>query len=201
MDVTRLGVMGGTFDPIHHGHLVAAQEAASTLDLDRVLFIPVWQPPHKPDEPWASPEDRLCMVRLAVDGNPRFEVSTIEIDRAGRSYTVDTLQRLAELHPAAALYFIVGMDSLADLPKWHDPTGILRLARIAALHRPGWEIVDLKALGRRLPESRDRVDLVEMPELDISSTELRDRLRAGRPVRYLVPDAVALYLEEHGLYR
>jgi len=201
MDVTRLGVMGGTFDPIHHGHLVAAQEAASTLGLDRVLFIPVWQPPHKADEPWASPDDRLCMVRLAVADNPRFEVSTIEIERTGLSYTVDTLQRLTGIFPKASLYFIVGMDSLAELPKWHEPAGILRLARIAALHRPGWQTVDLATLARELPESAGRVELVEMPELDISSSELRDRIQAGRPVRYLVPDAVAAYVAERGLYR
>ncbi len=201
MDVSRLGVMGGTFDPIHYGHLVAAQEAATTLDLDRVLFIPVWQPPHKADEPSASPEDRLCMVRLAVADNTHFEVSTIEIERAGLSYTVDTLQGLADTYQGAVLYFIVGMDSLADLPKWHDPARILRLARIAALHRPGWATVDLAALAHELPESNGRVDLVEMPELDISSTELRERIRGGRPVRYLVPDTVAAYLAERDLYR
>ena len=201
MDLTRLGVMGGTFDPIHHGHLAAAQEAASALHLDRVLFIPVWQPPHKLDEPAASPADRLCMVRLAVADNPLFEVSPIEMDRLGRSYTVHTLQRLVDLYPGADLYFIVGMDSLADLPKWHDPIGILERARIVALHRPGWQTVDLAELTYQLPESQGRVLLVEMPALDISSTELRERIGAGRPVRYLVPDSVASYVEERGLYR
>ena len=201
MDVIRLGVMGGTFDPIHHGHLAAAQEAAAALTLDRVLFIPVWQPPHKTEEPWARPEDRLCMVRLAVADNPLFEVSTIEIDRGGRSYTVETLERLLELYPGALPYFIVGMDSLADLPKWHDPAGILRLARIIALHRPGWPTVDLADLSRRLPASTGRVDVVEMPGLDIAATELRERIRAGRPIRYFVPNRVAEYVQEHRLYR
>jgi len=202
MDVRRrVGVMGGTFDPIHHGHLVAAQEAASALDLNPVLFIPVWQPPHKSEEPTASPEDRACMVRLAVADNPLFEVSTLEIERSGRSYTVDTLQRLAELYQGADLHFIVGMDSLAELPKWHDPVGILGLARIVALYRPGWQTVDLDQLAQALPESVGRVSVVPMPELDISATELRERISEGRPIRYLVPDAVAAYIERQGLYR
>ena len=197
----RVGIMGGTFDPIHHGHLVAAQEAASALDLDRVIFIPVWQPPHKIEEPSASPEHRLCMVRLAVDANPRFEVSTIEIDHPGPSYTVETLRRLLQRDPGLDLHFIVGMDSLAELPRWRDPADIVRLARIVALYRPGWETVDLGELARALPESEGRVSVVLMPELDISATELRERARAGRPIRYLVPDAVAAYIEEHGLYK
>jgi len=197
----RVGVMGGTFDPIHHGHLVAAQEAASALALDRVIFIPVWQPPHKPEEPSASPADRLCMVRLAVEANPQFEVSTIEIDSPGPSYTVDTLRRLLERDPDLDLHFIVGMDSLSELPRWRDPAEILRLARIVALHRPRWEIVDLDELARLLPESAGRVSVVPMPELDISSTELRERAREGHPIRYLVPDPVAAYIEEHQLYR
>jgi nicotinate-nucleotide adenylyltransferase len=202
MDVSRrVGVMGGTFDPIHHGHLVAAQEAASVLHLNRVLFIPVWQPPHKPDEPAASPEDRLCMVRLAVAANPLFDVSTLEIDRPGLSYTVDTLERLVQDDPDRELHFIVGMDSLAELPRWHDPARLLRLARIVALYRPGWQTVDLTVLAGTLPESAGRVSVVSMPGLDISATELRERARDGRPIRYLVPDAVASYIEEHGLYR
>jgi nicotinate-nucleotide adenylyltransferase len=201
MDVIRrVGVMGGTFDPIHLGHLVAAQEAASVLQLDRVLFIPVWQPPHKTDEPSASPEDRLCMVRLAVADNPIFEVSTIEVDHPGRSFTVDTLRRLVERYPDSELNFILGMDSLAELPKWHDPAGILGLARIVALYRAGWKTVDLAVLARALPESEGRVSLVPMPELDIAATELRERVREHRPIRYLVPDAVASYIEEHKLY-
>ena len=196
----RLGVMGGTFDPIHYGHLVAAQEAAAALHLPRVLFIPAWQPPHKIDEPSASPEHRLCMVRLAVEANPLFEVSQIEIDRPGRSYTVDTLRGLAGTFSGAELHFIVGMDSLTELPRWHDPAGILELARIVALYRPGWETVDLAELERVLPTARGRVTVVPMPELDISATELRERVRANRPIRYLVPDAVASYIEKHRLY-
>jgi nicotinate-nucleotide adenylyltransferase len=197
----RVGVMGGTFDPIHHGHLVAAQEAASALHLDRVIFIPVWQPPHKVDKPAASPEDRLCMVRLATEANQRFEVSTIEIDHPGPSYTVDTLRRLQERDPEADLHFIVGMDSLVELPRWRDPADILRLASIVALYRPGWNTVDLADFARALPESEGRVSLVAMPELDISATDLRERARDGRPIRYLVPDAVAGYIEARRLYR
>jgi nicotinate-nucleotide adenylyltransferase len=197
----RVGVMGGTFDPIHHGHLVAAQEAAAAIELDRVIFIPVWQPPHKVDEPSASPEDRVCMVRLAVEANPLFEVSTIETDYPGPSYTIDTLRRLLERDPDLALHFIVGMDSLAELPRWRDPADIVRLARIVALYRPGWETVDLGDLARALPESAGRVTVVPMPELDISATELRERAQRELPIRYLVPDAVAAYIEANHLYR
>jgi len=140
------------------------------------------------------------MVRLAVAANPRFEVSTIEIDRPGPSYTVDTLRRLSDEYADAELSFIVGMDSLAELPKWREPAAILRLARIVALYRPGWQI-DLADLKRALPGSEDRVTVVPMPELDISATELRERVRDGRPIRYLVPDTVDEYIAQHLLYR
>ena len=202
MDVNRrLGIMGGTFDPIHHGHLVAAQEVATALDFPRVVFIPTRQPPHKREEPAASPGHRLAMVRLATAGNPLFEVSTLEVDRPGPSYTVDTLRRLTSVYADAELHFIVGMDSLADLPLWHDPGGILRLAKLVAVHRPGWSAVNLGDLVARVPEAAGRVCIVEIPELDISSTDIRERVAGGRPIRYLVPDAVAAYVAEHELYR
>jgi nicotinate-nucleotide adenylyltransferase len=202
MDVSlRLGILGGTFDPIHHGHLVAAQEVAGSLALARVLLIPVRQPPHKEEEPGASAEHRLAMVRLAAAGNPSFEVSTLEFDRSGPSYTVDTLRILASEQPDAELYFIVGMDSLADLPRWHDPGGILRLAHLVGVHRPGWCPESLSQLEAVVPEAAGRVQIIEIPELDISSTDIRERIRTGRSIKYLVPDAVANYINEQGLYR
>lgn len=197
----RLGIMGGTFDPIHHGHLVAAQEVATALDLPRVVFIPTRQPPHKREEPSASAEHRLAMVRLATGANPLFEVSPLEVDRPGPSYTVETLRRLTSVYADAELHFIVGMDSLADLPRWHDPGGILRLATLVAVHRPGWRPVNLWELEAAVPEAVGRVCIVEIPELDISSTDIRERIGGGRPIRYLVPEAVAAYVVEHGLYR
>jgi nicotinate-nucleotide adenylyltransferase len=202
MDViSRLGILGGTFDPIHHGHLAAAQEVAARLALSRVILIPARQPPHKEEEPGASAEHRLAMVRLAAAGNPMFDVSTLEIDRSGPSYTVDTLRILAKERMGAELFFIVGMDSLAELPRWHDPSGILRLARLVAVHRPGVCPVSLSDLEEVIPEAAGRVQIVEIRELDISSTDIRERIRDRRPIRYLVPDAVASYIEEHGLYR
>lgn len=198
---SRLGILGGTFDPIHDGHLVAAQETAWALDLDRVLFIPAPNPPHKRDEPITEPAHRIAMVRLAVQNNPTFEVSLVEVERGGLSFTVDTLRAVRELYPGYELHFIVGMDSLAELPTWHDPDGIVQLARIVAVYRAGWGVVDLKALEAAVPAAADRVRIVPIPGLDISSTDLRRRLAVGRPIRYLVPDPVIAYIEEHGLYR
>lgn len=201
MDVSRLGILGGTFDPIHYGHLVAAQEAASALRLDRVLFIPTREPPHKRGEPVLAVEHRLEIVRRGISGNPRFELSTIEIERPGPSYTVDTLRELRRLYPDGELHFIVGMDLLADLPTWHNPGGIVQLAVIVAVTRRRWEAVDLGWLEAAVPEAAGRVQVLPIPGLDISSTEVRERIAAGRPIRYLVPDGVIGYIQEQGLYR
>jgi nicotinate-nucleotide adenylyltransferase len=201
VDVTgRVGIFGGTFDPPHDGHLVAANEAAWELDLERILFLPAANPPHKQGETVARAEDRVAMVRLAIADNPRFELCTIELDRGGLSYTVETLRELHKQQPGIEPYFIVGMDSLADLPSWHDPAGVLRLARLVAVHRAGWDVVDVKSLDRQFPGAAERVHTLRIPGLDISSTDLRDRIAAGRPVRYLIPDPVIAYIEEHNLF-
>jgi nicotinate-nucleotide adenylyltransferase len=197
----RTGIFGGTFDPLHDGHLVAANEAAWQLDLDKVLFLPSANPPHKQDERVTSAEDRVAMVRLAIVGNPRFELCTLEIERGGLSYTVDTLRELRSVLPETELYFIVGMDSLADLPIWYRPDEVLRLARVVAVHRAGWKVVDVDQLDQRLPGAKERVNILPIPGLDISSTDLRERIAAGRPVRYLIPDPVIAYIEEHQLFR
>jgi nicotinate-nucleotide adenylyltransferase len=196
----RIGIMGGTFDPIHDGHLVAAEEAAWALELDRVLFIPTAEPPHKPSAT-VSAAHRVAMVRAAIADNPVFELSTIEVERGGRSYTVDTLNQLHRMYPGAQLHLIVGMDSLEDLPEWHDPAGILQQARIAAVHRTGWNVVDLAALAARIPESEGRVMIIPIPGLDIASTELRTRVASGQPIRYLMPDPVIAYITVNNLYR
>jgi nicotinate-nucleotide adenylyltransferase len=191
--------MGGTFDPIHYWHLVAAQEAAWELSLPEVMFIPTRQPPHKLGELVSDAQHRLAMTRLATTGNPLFTVSMMEIERQGPSYTVDTLRALRDRDLDVS--FIVGMDSLRDLPTWHDPEGILELAEIATVYRGGLDVVDLDALERQLPKARGRVRVIPIPTLDISSTEIRSRVAAGHPIRYLVPEAVEAYIHEHSLYR
>ena len=197
----RVGVFGGTFDPIHDGHLVAANESAWILGLDRVLFLPAGNPPHKQGETVTTAEDRVAMVRLALADNPRFELCTLELERTGPSYTVDTLRELHRREPGIEPYFIVGMDSLADLPSWHDPGGILKLAHLVAVHRAGWDIIDVNDLNKRVPGAMGRVTILRIPGLDIASSDLRDRIAAGRPVRYLIPDPVIAYIEERHLFR
>jgi nicotinate-nucleotide adenylyltransferase len=194
----RLGIIGGTFDPVHYGHLVAADQARWHFELDRVVFVPTGQPWQKPVGVTA-PEHRFQMVRLATADNPGFSVSRVEIDAPGPTYTVDTLRRLrAGMDPGTRLFFIAGADAVLDLPSWKDPDELLGLTEIIAVTRPGW---DLSRLAERLPAAAGRVHTLALPALDISSTDLRARVAAGAPVRYLVPDPVADYVAEHGLYR
>ena len=196
----RLGVLGGTFDPVHTGHLVLAEQAREQLRLDRVLWVPAGDPWRKAGEPVSPAEDRLVMVRLAIEGNDGFEVSTTELDRAGPTYTLDTLQQLRGEYAAEELFFLLGLDALADLPNWHKPAELIRLALLGVARR-GDERPRLAELERQLPGLEERVRWVEMPRLDISGTELRRRASEGRSLRYLVPPAVASYVREHGLYR
>jgi nicotinate-nucleotide adenylyltransferase len=203
MDLSRgaIGILGGTFDPVHYGHLAAAQEAAAVLGLDRVLFLPANDPPHKREESVTAAAQRLAMVKLAIADNPLFDLCEIELYRSGPSYTVDTLRSLRSTLPNTELYFIVGMDSLTELPGWHDPIGILDLAHVIAVHRPGWNTVDVRDLVAKIPTAASRVQVIPMPGLDLSATDLRSRIHDGRPVRYLIPDPVIGYIREHGLYR
>jgi nicotinate-nucleotide adenylyltransferase len=200
--VFRTGVLGGTFDPPHLGHLILAEEARCALALDRVLLVPAAQPWRKSDRAVSPAAARLAMLRLAVAGDPYFDVSTLEIDRGGPTYTVETLAALrAELAPVDELYFILGEDALLDLPRWRDPAGIIRLARVAVAARDGDLSADLAALEQQIPGIRARVDVVPMPQIGISSTEIRRRVREGGSIRFLVPPAVAGYIAEQGLYR
>ena len=196
----RLGVLGGTFDPVHTGHLVLAEQAREQLRLDRVLWVPAGDPWRKAGEPVSLAEDRLVMVRLAIEGDDAFEVSTTELDRAGPTYTLDTLQQLRGEYAAEELFFLLGLDALADLPNWHKPAELIRLALLGVARR-GDEQPRLAELERQMPGLEERVRWVEMPRLDISGTELRRRASEGRSLRYLVPPAVASYVREHGLYR
>lgn len=188
----RIGVMGGTFDPIHHGHLVAASEVARAFDLDEVVFVPTGQPYMKSDV--TDAEHRYLMTVIATASNPMFTVSRVDIDRPGPTYTVDTLQDLHEQRPDAQLVFISGADAVQQIVDWKDHDGLWDLAHFVAVTRPGHA---LSITG--LPE-RD-VSLLEVPALAISSTDCRDRVRRGFPVWYLVPDGVVQYISKHHLYR
>ncbi len=197
----RIGVLGGTFDPIHIGHLAAADEVRARLALERVLFIPAGLPPHKLHLQVTSTEHRLNMVRLAIADNPNFVLSRVDIDRFGPSYTMNTIELLRdEYGPGAELYFIMGSDSLAEFLTWHKPERLIRLCRIVALTRPGYR-VDLKELEHLLPGAIARVQLLEMPLLQISGTDIQRRVRMGLSIKYLVPPAVAEYIQQHKLYR
>jgi nicotinate-nucleotide adenylyltransferase len=196
---TRIGIFGGTFDPIHYGHLAIAEEARVLLGFDRVLFVPAAQQPLKRNGHMATPAQRLEMARLACAGNPAFVVSPIEIERQGPSYTVDTLKALRAAGPDE-LHFILGADAAAELHRWHAAREIVVLAWIVAVERPGFKL-DIAALERKLPGIGERLTLLEGPQMDIASSVLRQRSAAGQPVRYQLPDAVAEYIVEHRLYR
>lgn len=197
----RIGVLGGTFDPIHLAHLVAAEEVRVRIALERVLFVPAGMPPHKLHVNVTPTEHRLKMVELAIADNPHFTLSRVDIDRFGPSYTVDTIELLHdEYGPEAEIYFIMGSDSLSELLTWHKPERLIRLCRIVALTRPGHR-VDLKELNRLLPGAIARVQLLDMPLLEISGTDLQRRVRAGLSIKYLVPPAVEAYIHRHGLYQ
>jgi nicotinate-nucleotide adenylyltransferase len=193
----RIGIMGGTFDPIHHGHLVAASEVQSWFDLDEVIFVPTGEPWQKAHRDVSPAEHRYLMTVIATAANPRFEVSRVDIDRSGPTYTIDTLRELAALHPDADLYFITGADAMAALLTWQDHEELFKLAHFVGCTRPGHELTDVSLEG--LP--RDRITLVEIPALTISSTDCRHRVESGEPVWYLVPDGVVQYIGKHELYR
>jgi nicotinate-nucleotide adenylyltransferase len=194
-----VGVMGGTFNPIHYGHLVTAQEALAAFDLDEVVFVPAGAPWQKTDADVAPAEDRYLMTVIATATNAKFRVSRIEIDREGPTYTKDTLRELrAQLGAGVELYFITGADGILNILTWKDPEASLREARFIAATRPGY---DLDRLEKELPEGfEDRVHVIEIPALAISSTDVRRRVREGQPITYLVPEGVARYIEKSGLY-
>jgi nicotinate-nucleotide adenylyltransferase len=199
--VPRIGLLGGTFNPPHVGHLVCAQEAWTQLELDRVLLVPVHTPPHKEarEDPGAAARVRLC--ELAVAGDERLGVSRVDADVAGPSFTLDTLSRLHALHPGDQLTFIVGGDMAHSLPRWREPEAILELAELAVAERADVrraDIADRLAGLRGVPE---RIRFFDMPRIDLSSSLVRRRVASGRPIRYLVPDAVAAEIEQTRMYR
>ncbi len=197
----RLGIMGGTFDPIHFGHLVTAEEALVQFNLDRVLFMPTGQPAFKADERVTPAEHRYLMTVIATASNPDFDVSRLEVDRPGLTYTVDTLLALRdEYGPSAELFFITGADAMWEIVAWKDADTIAEVATFIAATRPGY---DLDAARRSHEEAatRFRIEYIEVPALAISSTDLRHRVNERRPIRYLTPESVVAYIEKHGLYR
>jgi nicotinate-nucleotide adenylyltransferase len=192
----RVGVMGGTFDPVHHGHLVAASEVQSWFDLDEVVFVPTGAPWQKSDRDVSPAEHRYLMTVIATASNPRFRVSRVDIDRDGPTYTIDTLRDLRGEMPDAELFFITGADALADIFTWRAPDELFELAQFVGCTRPGHEMDP--ATLQEIPA--ERVTMVEIPALAISSTDCRSRTRRGEPVWYLVPDGVVQYIAKHRLY-
>jgi nicotinate-nucleotide adenylyltransferase len=193
--------MGGTFDPIHVGHLAIAEEAREALSLDRILFVPAGLPPHKPAGSVTGVEHRVAMVRLAIADNPAFELDTIEVDRAGPSYTVDTVEALARRSVGTQLTMILSAETFAELPSWHEPERLFEAARVAVVPREGYPAPDPAWLAATFPGREGRVDYLEGPRLGLSSTAIRARVAAGRSIRYLVPPVVATYIADHHLYQ
>jgi nicotinate-nucleotide adenylyltransferase len=190
---TRLGVMGGTFDPIHVGHLVTAEEALYQFGLDEVVFVPTGRPWMKEHDVVASAAHRYRMTEIGIAPEPRFRVSSMEVDRGGRTYTVDTLRALLEEEPDRGLWFITGADAMLEIMAWKDPETLFGLAHFIAATRPGYDVEPFA--------DRAGVTVMEIPALAISSTDIRARAGSGRPIRFLVPDAVERYIVEERLYR
>jgi nicotinate-nucleotide adenylyltransferase len=199
----NIGVLGGTFDPIHMGHLIIAEEVRARLDLDEVLFVPAGQPWLKLNNANAiSPaEHRVAMVRLAIAGEPAYKLSTMEIDRPGPSYTVDTMAELSsKLGAEDKLFFILGWDNLNQLPRWHQPQRLVKLCRLVPVRRVGFASPDLDALEKAVPGLARSLVMLDTPQIEISSSEIRQRVARGLSIHQLVPEVVEKYIREHGLY-
>ena len=198
----KLGILGGTFNPPHIGHLICAHEALDQLALDRVTLMPAGRPPHKQVAADPGAEARLAMCEAAVAGEERLDVSRLELDREGRSYTVDTLRALHDQHPQDDLTFIVGGDMARSLPTWREPEAVLELATLAVAERAGSEREEIRGELRALRGATEqRVRFFEMPRIDVSSSLVRERVASGRPIRHLVPDAVAQAIAQNGWYQ
>jgi nicotinate-nucleotide adenylyltransferase len=200
---TKIGILGGTFDPIHMGHLIVAEDIRQKMGLGEVLFIPAGRPWLKIKErkPVSQAEHRLAMVKLAIASNPCFKVSTIEIDRLGLSYSIDTVLELkTKLGAGAEIYFIVGPDALAEFSLWKEPARLVGICQVVGIGRPGHAQPDLRSLEASVPGASRLIMLIDVPQIDISASEIRTRVAQGLSIRYLVPEAVEKYIAEHKLY-
>lgn len=194
--MNKIGIMGGTFDPIHNGHLVAASEAAYRFDLDKVIFVPTGQPWQKADRTVTDAEHRYLMTMVATASNPRFTVSRVDIEREGPTYTIDTLRDIRQFYPDAELYFVTGADALASIMSWREWEEMLEMAHFVGVTRPGYPLT-----RDMVPEDqRDNIELIDIPAMAISSTDCRERASSGVPVWYLVPDGVVQYIAKNHLY-
>jgi nicotinate-nucleotide adenylyltransferase len=200
--MARIGLLGGTFDPVHFGHLILAETARDTLRLDKVYFVPAADPPHKRGNVIARADDRISMLQMAIDDNEAFAISLIDVERKGPDYTAEMLEiaRKKLLQPEDDLWFLMGLDSVIDFPNWHEPERIRQLARLAAATRPGFDI-DWRPLEKALPGISHEVTLLPMPGVDIASNNIRRRILHGSSIRYLVPECVRQYILQTGLYR
>ena len=200
--VARLGVLGVTFDPIHLGHLLVAEAARDRLRLERVLFTPAGDPPHKQQNKKSAASHRRTMVELAIADNACFELCPVDLERPGPHYSVDTVRLIREQFEVAAedCFFIIGGDSLEDLPDWHRPQTLIRVCRLAVIQRPGYR-PDVSHLARRIPGLAKQLDWIASPTIDLSGTNIRENAAEGRSLRYQVPDPVRAYIDHNGLYR
>ena len=197
----KIGVMGGTFDPIHQGHLMVAEEVRTRLNLAEVIFIPAGQPWMKPDSSISAAEHRVQMVRLAIADKPYFRLATMETERAGPSYTIDTITELkTQLGTGDELFFILGWDSLAQLPAWRDAPRLIKLCCLVAVPRPGYSLPDLDSLEAIIPGLSQRLITLDKPAIDVSATEIRKRVAQGLSIDHLVPEPVGEYIRQHKLY-
>lgn len=194
-----IGIFGGTFDPPHMGHLILAETCADALTLARVLWVPAADPPHKQGAPISAARHRVAMVAIAIADNPRFALSRIDVDRRGPHYSADMVRLIAEQYPGEQLYFLIGGDSLHDLPTWHEPARLLAGCKLAVMRRPS-DHVDLNSLYAQLPGLERALCFVDTPLLDLSATEVRQRVRAGLSIRYRVPEGVSEYITRERLY-
>jgi nicotinate-nucleotide adenylyltransferase len=205
--IRRLGVMGGSFDPIHIAHLIMAETAREALGLDRVLFMPAGKQPLKQGKPATPADHRMAMVELAIEGNPYFALSRVDLDRAGLSYTVDSIEKLREEWGGpdeVAMWFIIGSDSLLTMQQWREPERILAHTRLAVIHRPNFSpntTGDMDALEAQMPGIKAAIDWVAAPLLEISSSDIRERVRAGHSIQYITTEPVRAYIESQRLYR
>ncbi len=199
-EIKRVGLFGGSFNPVHQGHLIVAEFASVTLELDRVLFAPVVHPPHRDGSDLMAIEHRLAMIQLAIANNDRFHLTLVDVERVGPHYSSDTVQIIEDQYPGSELHFVMGGDSFKSFPQWHKPDVIVSHCRLAVMRRPSSNPVQPDMHEDVMPGLCERVDMIEAPPIGISATRIREQILTGKSVRYLLPDAVLAYIRENKLY-